>query len=497
MRKILFSPPTLRLNTTIIISIVMLLAVSMGVIFYQSRQTLEQEAEQNAEKTLEAVTLQAENVLTNVEQTTGNIYWDLRMHLNDLDRMKTYTQEIVQSNPNIYGCAIAFNPKALGGDLNRFLAYTHRKTYNSSELITSDRYSKKAYMEQTWYLAPVETGQVFWTVPKKDRRDNDIPLMLYCIPIRSANSETVAVIAVEVSMDLFSQIVQEAKPSPNSYCMLLDSVGSYIVHPNRNKLKGETVFTTLKEDTDADMGKIANAMLSGEVGNGFYRTNGKGYRAFYRPFLRTNQNGRFLYNIKWSIALIYPEEDITSSFVGLLMSALSISAVGLLLFFLLTRIIISHHTKPLRNLIEVAEEIAEGNYDEEIPKSNRMDEIGEFQSSFKHMQEALLARISEQDKLTSTLQERLEQLRQTYEQIKEDDHVKTDLLHNMTNQMLAPARAINESVNTLCDDSQNISLEQAQHEVETIRQQRESILEVLNHLFNIPENEVRKEDSHE
>lgn len=498
MRKILTSPPSLRLNTTIVLSVVLLLAVSMGVITYQSLKTLQQETEQNAEKTLEALTMQADNVLYNVQQATGNVYSDMIMHFSETSRMETYAREIVKSSPYIYGCAIAISPKALKvsqGD--RFLTYTHRKAYDSSELITTDRYSEKNYMEQAWFLSPAEVGQVYWMLPKKDRRNDDVPVMLYCISVRFPNGDPMSVIAVEVSMDLLSQIVQKGKPSPHSYCMLLDADGSYIIHPDRNKLKGETLFTLLKEDSDDEMRKTAEAMLSGDAGKSAFQADGQKYRAFYRPFLQTEMRSSRMYNMKWTIALVMPEDDVTSPLKGLLLSALTISVIGLLLFFILTRIIIRRHTKPLRKLTEVAEEIAGGSYDEEIHASNRMDEIGEFQRSFKHMQEALLVRVNEQERLTDTLQQHLEQLRQTYEQIREDEHVQIDFLHNMTDQILVPARTIYDKVNTLCDDSQNITQEQAQQDIETIRQQRADILGILNHLLSISEDEVGKEDSHE
>ena len=496
MRKKIFAPPSLKLNTVIVVGVVLLLVVSMAIIFHQSRQTLKQEAVQNAELMLEATTLRVENILRSVEQTTGNIYYDMIMHFSEHDRFETYTREMVESNPYIYGCAIALSPQSTA-DKNRFLVYTHRRKFDSSDLVTSNRYSDKPYMEQAWYVDPSKSGQIFWMVPKKDRRDDDVPLMLYCIPIRFGNGIVAAVIVVEVSMDLFSQVVQKAKPSSHSYSMLLDSDGSYLIHPDHNKLNGQTIYTSIEEDADTAMLSTANAILSGKSGYKSFREQGKEYYAFYKPFFRTNEQGHKLYNINWSICLIYPKEDITAPLNELFLSVLSISAIGLLLFFLFTRIVIRQQTKPLRRLTQVAEEIADGSYDEEIPKTRRMDEIGEFQRHFKHMQDALLARVDEQEKLTSELRERQKSLRKALEQIQENEHVNTDILNKVSKQMMTHSQAISASVDALCDNPQNISQEEAQHEVETIRRQREAILGQLNQMFNTSENEVGKEDSHE
>jgi len=497
MRKLKFSPRTLRLSTKIIASVILLLVVSMALIFRQSSQTLQREAVESAEETLEATTLKVENILRSVEQTTGNIYYDMILHLSDLSRMPTYTREMVKSNPYIYGCAIAYNANLLDNS-DRLLFYTHRKSYNSSELVTSDRYSDKPYMDQAWYVDPAKLGQIFWMVPKTDRRNDDVPVMLYCIPIRYATSDqTMCVIAVEVSMDLFSQVVQEAKPSTNSYCMLLDNDGTYIIHPDHNKLNGQTVYTAIEEDADTTMLSTANAMLSGESGYKSFRAQGKDYYAFYKPFHRVDGKGHNLYNINWTISLIYPKEDITASFKGMFIHALTVSAGALLVFFMLCRIVLRRQLKPLRKVAEAAEEIAEGNFGEEIPKSRRQDEVGDFLKHFKRMRDALFAKLTEQEQLTAALQQRRDTLRETYEEIQEYNDVKEDLLHNVSDKMIAPAQAISRSINAFCDDYQNISLQEATHEVDNIREQRETILEALNQILPPPENEMRKEDSYE
>ena len=497
MRKIKISPPTLRLNTTVIVSVILLLVVSVSVVFYHSHETVKQEVVQNAEETLETTVLHADNILQCVEQTTGNIYSDFVGHLKDRDRMETYTREMVKSTPYIYGCAIAFSPHATA-DHDRFLVYTHRKKFDSSELVTSFRYSEKSYLEQAWYLEPAKAGHIFWIVPKKeDRRNDDVPVMLYCIPIRMANGEPAAVIAVEVSMDLLTKVVQAAKPSSHSYCMLLDSDGSYIIHPDHNKLNGQTLFSVAGEDADTTMLSTANAILSGKSGYKSFRAKGKEYFAFYKPFLREDNQGHTLYGINWSISLIYPKEDITAAYKGMFIHAMTITTIALLVFFWLCRIVFRRQLKPLRKVAEAAEEIAEGNFGEEIPKSRSKDEVGEFLRHFKRLRDELYAKVTEQEQITTELQERREMLQKTYEQIQKDNDVKKSFLHNMTNKMIEPARAIQNSINTICNDYQNLSMQDAVHEAGTIREQRETILEALNQILPPPENEMRKEASHE
>ena len=114
------------LNIQMLGEALLLLAVTLGILAYFSHKALRQEAMRDAEQTLEGTLQNIDNILLSVEQSTGNIYYDLLEHLDDPDRMFTYSWELVESNPNIIGCAIAFKPGYYPGK-DLFMAYVHRK----------------------------------------------------------------------------------------------------------------------------------------------------------------------------------------------------------------------------------------------------------------------------------------------------------------------------------------------------------------------------------
>ena len=86
---------SVRLSLMVVCEIALLLLVSLVVMFYFSRQTLKQEAMHNAEHTLEGTVQHIDNVLLSVEQSAGNIYWDVLSHLQEPDRMYIYTFELL------------------------------------------------------------------------------------------------------------------------------------------------------------------------------------------------------------------------------------------------------------------------------------------------------------------------------------------------------------------------------------------------------------------
>lgn len=471
----------------------MLLTVSMAVVFYYSRQMLRQEAMDDATQTLEGTVLQVDNVLRSIEQSVGNVYWDMARHLDQPERMEDYARRTVECNSNIVGCAIAFKPNYYP-DREQFMAYVHRRNYDLDELVTSEMFANEPYVGQAWYLEPMNTKKACWMKPLADPKDESFSLLTFCIPITDQNRECVGVFAVDMSIELLSQIVLAAKPSPNSYSVLMDSTGSFIIHPERENL-GKTVSSIEENKSNPSLLKAAETMLAGGSGSIAFEKNGKDCYVFYKPSERAQVRGRAPTDLKWSVGIVYPEGDISSDYNHLFMRMLLTTAICLLVFFVLCRIVVGSQLKPLRKLTRRAQDISEGHFDKEVPRTNRHDEIGQFQQHFKLMQDRLALKISKNEELTATLQERRETLRQTYEQMQDANEIKTSFLQNVSNQIIAPSEAIKKSVTNLCDNFQDISLQEARQEVDTIKHQNETILALVNEILNT--SKTRKEESHE
>ena len=495
--KIIKRTLSIRLSLMVVCEIALLLLAALAVMFHFSRQALKQEAMADAEQTLEGTVQHIDNILLSMEQSAGNVYWDLISHLDEPERMYTYSRELVKCNPYIVGCAIVFKPYYYK-DRELFMAYVHRKgnsvmTDEDSELITSETFSSKPYTEQVWYTEPMKTGRTYWTDPLKNEDAEDEALITFCLPIYDKARECVGVLAVDLSIGLLSQILMDVKPSPHGYSVLLGRNGSFIVHPDPVKLSHETVFTQTERGADPSVREAAEAMVAGETGSKAFQMNDSVWYVFYKPFLRTEVPGRAMENLSWSVGVVYPEDDIYGDYNRLLYYVLGIAIIGLLLFFVLCRMITHHRLQPLLLLSETAQHIAAGNYDEKVPDTNRGDEVGLLQDHFQQMQQSLEAHVTELKHQTDTLQERGKVLRDAYNRAQEANRMKTSFLHHMTNQMIAPSAAIKESVAHLCDNYHDVSLQEADHEVEVIQQQSKAIIDLVNTLIHTAESENRKE----
>ena len=253
---------SVRLSLMVVCEIALLLLVSLVVMFYFSRQTLKQEAMHNAEHTLEGTVQHIDNVLLSVEQSAGNIYWDVLSHLQEPDRMYTYCRRLIESNRYIGSCTIAFKPGYFSG-YKGFLACAHK---DSNGVIADERDNQQKvldntqYTEQEWYTIPMETGHAIWTNPQKQAIVGNEVVTTFCLPIYDRSGECVGVMAADLSVGLLSRIIRTAKPSDNGYTVLISRNGSFIVHPNLEKLKHQ-IAASAAEGAGSDVTDVSGVKI--------------------------------------------------------------------------------------------------------------------------------------------------------------------------------------------------------------------------------------------
>ena len=492
--KWVFQTPAIQLNTLVIIEIVSLLFVSLAVLFYFARKTLVDETKMDAELQLDGTMQHVDNILLGIEESAGNIYYDLLEHLDEPEQMASYCRRVIQCNSNVDGCAIAFKPGYYPDTDSLFRVYVRRDELKGA--VSSPKFGHIHYTEQPWYANTMMSGKARWLYPFVEQEDERI--VSFCLPIIDKNKECVGVMAVDLSVELLSQVVLAAKPTPNSYCILLNSRGMYVIHPNKSQLLSLSALTLADQHNSPSKRKVIENMMNGETGNSSYQLDGETWYIFYKPFVRHNVPGRSLEDLKWSIGIVYPKTDIFNEYNHHVTHIILIAVFGLLFFYIFSRIAIRRQLSPLRRLTESANSIAEGNYATTISDTDRNDEVGMFQNHFKLMQEALLKDISKQEELSSTLNERREELRKIHDQLQEDDQVKTTFLHNVTNRLIPPTESILGSVTLLSENYQHMSQQEADKEVANIQEKSEYIMDLLKKKFETSyTSEVGKEENHE
>lgn len=440
--KIIARTLSFRLSLMVIAALATLMMAALLIMFFFSRKAVKEEAILDADQTLEATVHHIDNILLDVEQSAGNIYWKLLGHIDQSDKVEHYTRRLVEINPYVSNC--------------RFVWDTDSNA--------------------------IDTETACWTDPMEDEGTGGEAITSFCLPFFNRQQQKVGVLAVDVPLTMLSKIVLETKPSPNSYCTLLGKNGSYIVHPDSNKLN-HNVFELAQKDGHHTVAEAAESMMAGETGYKHVVLKGQNCYVFYKPFERAEVPGRAMTNLRWSAGIIYPENDIFGDYNRLLYTVLVIAFVGLVLLLLLCRVFIHSQLLPLRQLAKSAQRIADGCYDESIPNNRQQNEIGRLQSHFQQMQQSLATRMSEMQQLSDTLQERGKALQDTYEQAEGADRMKTNFLYNMSDQMMSPVSGIVMNVKTISNCYNELTEEEANRLVEEIRIRGGKVTALLNQLI--------------
>ena len=472
-----------------------LLAVTLVAMFHFAHRALKEEAMSNAQQTLEGTVQQIDNILLSVEQSSGNVYFELLRCLDNPQSMYNLSQRAVEANPYVVGCAIVFKPDYYPGR-HLFMAYVHRKGHSSDTenvMVVQDHFTNRPYTEQRWYTEPMKSGRACWIDPLKNDETEDDPLTTFCLPIYNETRECIGVMAVDIRIELLSDIVLKVKPSPNGYATLLARNGSFIVHPDKDKLDKQTVFAQLLEGADPSVQDAAEAMVNGEEGESTFMMDGELWHVFYKPFNRSEVPGRTMEKLAWSVGVVYPVDDIYGDYNRLFNTMLVAMVIAMIVLFALSWTITNKLLKPLETLTSKARRIAAGHYDEPLPDTDRKDDIGQLQESFNKALRSLVTFIRKQKKLNEMLKERGQGLAEAYGNVQENDQIKTMFLHHMTNQMIKPSEMLDKSVTKLCKDFGKMKTEDVAREVEAIEEQSKAIVELTDKMLETAGN-TGKED---
>ena len=377
---------SVRVSLWVVFFAAVIFVAALGLLFYQAREAVRQEAFSRATQILDKTSLRVDSILNRVEVASNMTKWLVQRHPDRADSMFVYSRSMLENNPDFYNCSIAFEPYYFNDKGRYFSAYS-KFVGDSLRTIQggSDHYQ---YFFVDWYLMPKLLDRPCWTEPYFDldlATDASEMVTSYCQTIKDRQGQVIGVINVSLSLNWLSHTISAIKPYPNSYSIMIGRGGTYFVHPDTTKIARETIFTQTIEQPDTAMTALGYAMQHGEEGVKHMMIDGNDSYVFYKPLGQTG----------CSMAIVCPESDIFSSFDRLRRTIMSIVTVGLLLMLYFFIRIITRELKPLERLADEAETIASGQFDAELPDFQRIDEIGQLSHSFGNMQQSLVKYIEE------------------------------------------------------------------------------------------------------
>ena len=420
-----------KLIVGIMILAMIIFMVSLGILFTQSRHLIRVEALGRASSVLNTTLQRISRNLMTIENATNTYSW-MAERAFEPDSILELTNRIVRLNPHIDGCSISAEPDLFPKYGRQYSAYTIREG-DSLLTVVEEPYD---YFHKIWYKTPRERDEGCWVVYFDDTDSLEVVLdgMLasYGKPLRKRDGSVLGIISTDLSLLRLSNIISEVRPYPNSYFIMIDEQGRYMIHPDKNLLFYKTIFTDVDPRRHPDIIALGHEMTAGNQGRMAVKIDGEDCLVSYQPVPGT----------EWSLAVVCPDRDVLAGYDKLTYIIGPLLFIGLIIILVLCNRVVAHAISPLNGLLEKTQSIAAGNMEVHIGSTPREDAIGQLQNSFASMLSSLNFHMGSVRYISQQTKERNEELEKATRLVEEADKQKTAFIQNVSHQIRTPLNII-------------------------------------------------------
>ncbi len=398
-----FSLPTFhslyaRLTVWVMLTVMTVTVITALIVSYISSSAVLMGTKENVQSRMDVANQYINSVLVGVEVAVANTIPEVENSLSNPDKMYSVARRLLELNPNIIGSAVAFEPNYYPQKGKQFSPYAYRdidSTVLTKQLGSSDY----EYHYMDWYLIPKLLKRNYWSEPYYDKGGGEQMMTTYSHPLFDNSGNIYAIITADVALEWLTELVTKSdldfnqrvlniKDEENeamravmegdstffyhhAYTYIMGKGGTYITHPLRDRILNESYFIYAEETPDTIDDHIGYEMIDGKSGmEGLVRDGTKFYIS-YAPIERTG----------WSMATVIPAKLIFTRSMIFGGIVVAIMLLGLVLLFFVCRHILKRVTKPLALFAKSADEIAQGNLNDDsfaLMQTSLMEQMEEL-----------------------------------------------------------------------------------------------------------------------
>lgn len=464
MRKHIRKSLSTKLSLDILIIVILVFTLSLGFLYWQSRNIIRQEAIDEASHVLDNTALRVKGQMQELETATRNILWLVNLN-HEQDSLLKYSHRIVANHPHVNGCSITMEPDFYPGEDYGFSAYSVRmdnKENPQNDSVVTVREADYDYYNKVWYKTPRQKDTACWVNPFDDYNAGTLssPEMIasYCAPLHDKQGKFIGVISTDLSLKKLKETITAEHPYEHSYFMMLGADGHYFVHPDTTKVLKQSIFTGTDPREHTDVVTLGYEMTNGRSGHMDVNLDGRHLIVLYRPLEGT----------QWSVALVCPSNEMLRGYSRLNYILLPLLVIGLLLLVMGCRRIVRHFIQPLGLLARELRQIGDGNYEKPLPPSERTDLIGQLQNSFCQMRRSISQHIRDAEQTKQATEQRTKELEQATLLARQASEQKTQFMQDMSHQIRTPLNIVHGFSQILRDDNGMIPDDEKRQIVETM-----------------------------
>ncbi len=451
---------SMKLSLSILAMAAPIFVLALGVLFFQSRYFIRQNAMSHANSVLNTTLQCVRTYMCTVETATNSNAWLAEEYFHP-DSLMAISRRIVYLNRHVNGCSITAEPDMFPQYGHNFSAYSIRDRRQlgdgtprvgqnvrpeAYDTVITVREADYDYYSKDWYKIAADSGKACWIDPFNDYNESSLYtselIASYSRPLYLKDGRFVGIISTDLSMRNLSETMEKNPlPYPNAYFTLVGGDGHYFIHPDSTRLYGKTIFTDIDPNHQSDIVALGHEMTTGKSGLMHVFVDGELCHVCYRPVPGTN----------WSLALVCPDSDILKSYHRLTYIIAALIFVGLLVILLLCRRVVAHAISPVNRLLDILQQISDGNFDTHIPRSTSEDAIGNLQNSFAKMQQWLNFHVGGILHATEMNKRSNEELVEATKLAEESLRQKTLFIQNVSHQIRTPLNIIKGFAQVLRD----------------------------------------------
>ncbi len=360
-----------QISITILIIVLLITTLLLCYNYSVAKNIILKDSHSKSQITLELAIEKLDAKLGEVEAILNANDFFLNVSNISNEQINLFQETILKKNNSFYGTAFAFVDK-------NDAPYT----YKSIKGLVKKNLNSKAYeyKSRDWFQRPLQSGQDLWLDPYFDHGGGDVFMSTYVVPLKKGE-KTFALLTIDVTLEWLEKIISSTKIHKTGYAFLLNKDGKFIVHPNKDLAKGESLLSLSKKLHQAYLVDISQDIKNKKAG--FKKvlpiTTNKASWVYYAPLKYT----------EWTLALIFPEDELFRDLYKLHSRLVLISTISLTLLLVLIVLIVNKMTMPLRYLAKATKQISKGDFGTPLPQVHTQNEIGELATSFEEMRKEL------------------------------------------------------------------------------------------------------------
>lgn len=386
-----FRSLSFRYSIFFILAVMMIFLVSFIYTLIYTMEILAKEAANDTSNTMDLTISKLERTFKEVEEVPNVLARFVNTAEPNYTEMRKVLQGIVISEPYVYGTSIAFEPHAFFRDSLWYAMYSYESASGIRTRFLGG--SSNNYFGKEWYKKAKETGKPVWTEPYYDERGGDTLMCTYSVPMFRdvRGKETfIGVITLDISLSAIGRAIAQIKIYETGYAFLVSGSGTILYHPD-SSLISQNVFVLAEDTVNPRFESLAAKIKDSTEMN----------KVIILGATANSTKVEILPSTGWYLVVVFPVKEMFGDLLDFLKYLGTIFLFSVLAVFVVTILITRRLTKPLRKLVKATHQIGQGDFDLELPRVKRRDEIGVLAKSFSLMLEQLKEHIRTLQKTTA------------------------------------------------------------------------------------------------